>query len=168
MLLDAWFEVFVWIGNGANNEEKKKAMETAIEYIDSDPSDRTSQDTVIMTLKQGFEPPNFKCHFHAWDDNKWSQGLNWDQLKAQMESSGVAADVGPVSVTQALQAYSTNVKYSYKQLKNNDLPDTVDLTKKELYLEDEEFESVFKMSRAEFSALPKWKQLNRKKDVGLF
>ena len=59
MILDTYAEVYVWIGKGANAEEKKKSLETAIEYIKSDPSGRTVQNTVLITLKQGFEPPSF-------------------------------------------------------------------------------------------------------------
>jgi hypothetical protein len=165
MILDAFFEVFVWIGEGANIEERKRALESAKEYIDTDPTDRTSEDTVIMMIKQGREPTNFRCHFHAWDDEKWSNGMNYEQLKAALGGGEVAA----ISVDAALDAFSTNTKYSIAQLSDNSsLPDTVDLTKKEQYLTDEDFQTVFGMARAEFSSLPKWKQLNKKKEVGLF
>ncbi|EDQ85244.1 uncharacterized protein MONBRDRAFT_34323 [Monosiga brevicollis MX1] len=165
MILDAFFEVFVWIGAGANVEERKHALETAKEYVDSDPTDRTSDDTAIMVVKQGLEPTNFRCHFMAWDDEKWSNGMNYEQLKAALGSG----EVGAVSLDQAMDAFSTNKKYPYEQLKSNDgLPDTVDKTKKEQYLSDDDFQTIFKMSRSEFSALAKWKQNNKKKEVGLF
>lgn len=165
MILDAFFEVFVWIGEGAKPVERKEALKTAKEYIDSDPTSRTSEDTVIMVIKQGREPTNFRCHFFAWDDEKWSNGMNYEQLKAALGSGEVAA----VSADQALDAFSTNNKIPYEQLKNSEgLPDTVDLTMKEAYLSDEEFEAVFKMTRAAFNALPKWKQAGKKKEVGLF
>ena len=164
MILDAYYEVFVWIGGGANVQEKKQALETAKEYISSDPTSRTAEDTVIMMVKQGREPTNFRCHFHAWDDEKWSNGMNYEQLKAALGSGEVMA----VSVDKALEAYSSNVKYSYEQLKRGGLPETVDLTVKEAYLTDEEFQTVFKMTRAAYNALPKWKQANKKKETGLF
>ena len=164
MILDAFFEVFVWVGSVANAEERKKALETAKEYIDTDPTDRTSEDTVIMVLKQGFEPTNFRCHFHAWDDEKWSNGMNYEELKAALGSEATTI----VTADTALEAFSTNTKYSHVDLQSNNIPDTVDKTKKEQYLADEEFEAVFKMERAVFNALPKWKQNERKKTVGLF
>ena len=36
------------------------------------------------------------------------------------------------------------------------------------YLSDAEFSTVFGMSKSEFGALAKWKQTNKKKEVGLF
>eukprot|EP00770_Monocercomonoides_exilis_P004072 MONOS_4053.1-p1 / transcript=MONOS_4053.1 / gene=MONOS_4053 / organism=Monocercomonoides_exilis_PA203 / gene_product=villin / transcript_product=villin / location=Mono_scaffold00103:18784-21701(-) / protein_length=856 / sequence_SO=supercontig / SO=protein_coding / is_pseudo=false len=43
-----------------------------------------------------------------------------------------------------------------------------DPTKREAKLSDEEFMNVFKMTKAEFYALPKWKQTNKKKETGYF
>lgn len=40
--------------------------------------------------------------------------------------------------------------------------------KKEWYLSDAEFESVLKMTKAEWGAMKTWKQEGKKKDVGLF
>lgn len=40
--------------------------------------------------------------------------------------------------------------------------------KKEEYLTDEEFSTVFKMQRAEFDKLKDWKKQDLKKKVGLF
>ena len=38
----------------------------------------------------------------------------------------------------------------------------------EQMLSDDEFVKTLGMSRAEFNALPKWKQNNKKKEAGLF
>jgi hypothetical protein len=167
MLLDNYTEVFVWIGKDANVEEKKGALEAALKYVETDTSGRTIDDTTIMQIKQGFEPSNFRCHFHAWDDDKWSSGLSYEELVKSLEGSGV--DAGPVAVQAALDKYSGNQKFPYEQLLDNSkLPEEVDLTAKEKYLSDEEFEKYFEMSRAEFNALPKWKQNGKKKAVKLF
>ena len=44
----------------------------------------------------------------------------------------------------------------------------VDPTKKEAALSDAQFKETFDMTKAEFYALPKWKQQQKKKDAGLF
>jgi hypothetical protein len=57
-------------------------------------------------------------------------------------------------------------QYSYAELKTS-LPPGVDGFKKEQYLSDDEFLSVFKMTKDTFSALPKWRQTTLKKDCHL-
>ena len=56
----------------------------------------------------------------------------------------------------------------YDKLKGMTLADGVDVARKEAYLSDAEFETVFKTGRAAFGGLPQWKQLRAKKEVGLF
>jgi hypothetical protein len=57
---------------------------------------------------------------------------------------------------------------SLQEVREKKLPEGCDLKRLELYLSDEDFESVFKMSRDEFSKLQEWKQIRLKKDYGLF
>ncbi|XP_075877089.1 scinderin like b [Nelusetta ayraudi] len=69
MLLDTWDQVFLWVGNDANEVEKKGAPKIAKEYIDSDPTGRRG--IPITTIKQGAEPPTFTGWFQAWDPKMW-------------------------------------------------------------------------------------------------
>jgi hypothetical protein len=41
-------------------------------------------------IKQSFEPPNFTCHFMAWDDSKWRGGKTYEQMKARRLFSPLA------------------------------------------------------------------------------
>uniref|UniRef100_A0AAY4ESV5 Gelsolin n=1 Tax=Denticeps clupeoides TaxID=299321 RepID=A0AAY4ESV5_9TELE len=66
MILDAWDQVFVWIGNQANEEEKNEALTSASCYIETDPANRDPR-TPIIIIKQGFEPPTFTGWFLGWD-----------------------------------------------------------------------------------------------------
>jgi len=166
MILDTYAEVFVWVGKGANAEEKKKALETAVEYIKQDKSGRTIQDTITIVLNQGFEPPNFTCHFFAWDANKWSQGKTYDQLKAEIAASN-GAPIAEVNVSDALKKISGTV-YTYDQLTAVTLPEGVDATIKEQYLSDAEFQKIFGISKSEFNAMPKWKSNGLKKKANLY
>ncbi|XP_063792030.1 gelsolin isoform X2 [Pseudophryne corroboree] len=70
MLLDTWDQVFVWIGNEAQEEEKKEALSSASKYIASDPANRDKR-TPIAVIKQGFEPPTFTGWFLGWDNDFW-------------------------------------------------------------------------------------------------
>ncbi|KAF7693018.1 advillin [Silurus meridionalis] len=49
-----------------------------------------------------------------------------------------------------------------------ELPEGVDPACREKHLSNEEFFSVFQMSKDEFAGLPQWRQLNSKKKYGLF
>ncbi|XP_056601712.1 gelsolin b [Triplophysa dalaica] len=71
MILDTWDQVFVWIGNEANDEEKNEVATSAAKYIETDPSNRDKR-TPIVTVKQGFEPPTFTGWFLGWDHDFWS------------------------------------------------------------------------------------------------
>ncbi|XP_071061056.1 gelsolin a isoform X1 [Pseudochaenichthys georgianus] len=71
MILDSWDQVFVWIGNEAQEEEKTEAMKSAAQYIETDPANRDSR-TPIVKIKQGFEPPTFSGWFLGWDHEYWA------------------------------------------------------------------------------------------------
>ncbi|XP_057770352.1 villin-2-like [Salvia miltiorrhiza] len=58
--------------------------------------------------------------------------------------------------------------YSYEQLKSKATIPGVDYKRREAYLSDEEFETVFEMSREAFYQNPKWKQDLLKKKADLF
>jgi hypothetical protein len=59
--------------------------------------------------------------------------------------------------------------YTFEELKRKDfLPKTVDKSVLENYLSDEEFLKVFGMDREAWNKLPSWKQVPKKKEVGLY
>ncbi|KAL4272911.1 hypothetical protein GQ457_13G011210 [Hibiscus cannabinus] len=63
-----------------------------------------------------------------------------------------------------------NGTYSYEQLKaiSRNAVTGIDLKRREAYLSDEEFQTVFGMEKEAFYRLPKWKQDLKKKKVDLF
>lgn len=71
MILDTWEQVFVWIGNEAQEEEKTESMASAVRYIETDPAKRDPR-TPIVKIKQGFEPPTFTGWFLGWDHDYWT------------------------------------------------------------------------------------------------
>jgi hypothetical protein len=52
MMLDTFSEVFVWVGRGANELEKKEGLKTAHEYIKTDPSDRDLDSTTLIQVRR--------------------------------------------------------------------------------------------------------------------
>uniref|UniRef100_A0A0K0FS95 Gelsolin-like protein 1 (inferred by orthology to a C. elegans protein) n=1 Tax=Strongyloides venezuelensis TaxID=75913 RepID=A0A0K0FS95_STRVS len=67
MILDGGNQIFVWVGAGANKEEKESAKVTAKKYLDTDtlPRSKHASYEVIFQTK---EPTSFKKYFSKWDD----------------------------------------------------------------------------------------------------
>ncbi|GAB1295636.1 Advillin [Apodemus speciosus] len=173
MLLDTWDQVFLWIGAEANATEKEGALSTAQEYLVTHPSGR-DPDTPILIVKQGFEPPTFTGWFLAWDPHIWSEGKSYEQLKEELGDATaiVRITTDMKNATLSLNSSESEPKhYPVEVLRkgqNQELPEGVDPAKKENYLTEQDFVSVFGITRGQFAALPGWKQLQLKKERGLF
>ncbi|KAM3848831.1 advillin [Vipera latastei] len=168
MLLDTWDQVFMWVGKEANEVEKKEAMATAQEYLQSHPSGR-EVDTPILVIKQGFEPPNFTGWFLAWDPNKWSEGKTYEQLKKELRDANDMIRIADDDRLETPRSSKCPI-YPLEVLLSSleDLPEDVDPAKKENFLSDDDFMRVFGIPREKFTVLPTWKQLHMKKERGLF
>ncbi|KAK6623318.1 hypothetical protein RUM43_009170 [Polyplax serrata] len=167
MVLDIGHAVFIWVGRGANKTERVEAPKLVEKYLKTDPRGRDLE-CPIVTIQQGREPPNFTGFFGAWDDDLWDSSL-------YMESSSDVpqgfSDFQPKPTVEAVKNRENMSIYPLSELANKtaaELPEDVDVSRRELHLGDEEFESTFGMNINEFEALPMWKRNNMKKDVGLF
>uniref|UniRef100_A0A6I8NEL5 Villin-1 n=1 Tax=Ornithorhynchus anatinus TaxID=9258 RepID=A0A6I8NEL5_ORNAN len=177
-LLDAWDQVFFWVGKNSNSEEKEAAASTAQEYLKTHPSGR-DLGTPIVVVRQGHEPPTFTGWFLAWDPFKWTNSKSYEDQKAELGNIGNLSQI-TAEITDAKQEiFNANTSFNcgplprfpLEQLANRppeELPEGVDPTKKEMYLSDGDFLSVFGMSPASFAALPQWRRQNLKKERGLF
>lgn len=67
MLLDNGVEIFIWIGDGASDEEKQKSRSLADEYLKKLGDDNVK----ITTINQGEEPEGFKTLFPSWNPKLW-------------------------------------------------------------------------------------------------
>lgn len=178
MFLDTYDEVFVWLGDGANEVEKSEGVTVAMDYVSSDPSGRTLEDTVIIQVKQGYEPLNFTGHFQAWDRDKWSEGRTYEEMKNEMGEDTMKkfSEIRITPKTVKTMNHNNNADFTdgvchpYDVLAqpHHLLPESIDKTKRERYLSNEEFFLVFDMERTEFESLPRWKQVQLKKEKGLF
>ncbi|KAK9527712.1 hypothetical protein VZT92_014250 [Zoarces viviparus] len=83
MLLDTWEEIFLWVGNLANQYETKEAWNSAQEYLRTHPAGR-DPDAPMVFVKQGYEPPTFTGWFNAWDPHKWSGGNSYEEMKKKL------------------------------------------------------------------------------------
>ncbi|KAK2490675.1 hypothetical protein MC885_017234 [Smutsia gigantea] len=170
MLLDTWDQVFLWIGAEANATEKESALAMAQEYLQTHPSGR-DVDTPIVIIKQGSEPPIFTGWFLAWDSHIWSAGKSYEQLKEELGDAAAVTRI-MADIKNATVALNPEPKYYSIEVllknQNQELPEDVNPAKKENYLSEQDFVSVFGITRGQFAALPGWKQLQMKKEKGLF
>ncbi|XP_049432955.1 advillin [Epinephelus fuscoguttatus] len=168
MLLDTWDQVFLWIGKEANEVERKEAVVTSQEYLRTHPGAR-DPDTLIILIKQGFEPPIFTGWFTAWDPSKWSGGKSYEELKKEL---GDEVSLVHVTVEQNCVEPQKNFQsFPPDDLVNklaSELPEGVDPTQKEKHLSDSDFYDVFGITKDDFASMPRWKQLNLKKEKGMF
>ncbi|XP_013379708.1 advillin-like [Lingula anatina] len=170
MILDTFDTIFIWIGEGANKQEKELAMQTAVEYIKTDPAGR-DPDTPIAMVKQGFEPPNFTGFFGVWDRQYWSKGKTFEEMKEELGESSVEVEIVDKAKIGVEASFSNVQKYAADILRRKPdmgLPADVDPLHKEMHLVPEEFKLLFGMTYEEFQKLPKWKQLAFKKKTDLF
>jgi hypothetical protein len=169
MILDTFVEVYVWIGKECRPEEKTGAMTMANDYVKSNP-ERDVETTTFLVINDDKEPPMFTMHFIGWSDRERG-GKTYEELCAEMEASNPDPSAAKVSMVQdmatALTVATTIPTKTYAELKAGPV-EGVPPTQKELALSDEEFATVFKMDKAAFAALPKWKQSGQKKKLGLF
>jgi hypothetical protein len=57
-------KIFLWIGKGANLNEKKEATARAVQYL---AEHGLPANTPIERVSQGTESASFKSEFHVWD-----------------------------------------------------------------------------------------------------
>ncbi|KAG1701627.1 hypothetical protein DVH05_010931 [Phytophthora capsici] len=228
-ILDTYTTLYVWIGAGANEPERREAMALAQKYLAVAKSDGRGEGIPIVAVHCNSEPLMFTSNFLAWDDDFFTKNEFLDPYKARLQklkeekernapkdlpgtitnedireketpppapvspkatpASPVAARAIPVLPTEAapispkaapvspkaapapapVSAKATGTAgetFSIEELKAG--VEGIDITRKEAYLSDADFQTVMEMSKSEFEGLPKWKQQAKKKEVGLF
>ncbi|XP_044038197.1 supervillin isoform X2 [Siniperca chuatsi] len=162
-LLDNRLEVYLWQrGQPEQTEssasawscwhkERRCAMQTALQYCKEMNPRRPPQAYLIF---EGSEPLTFTNVFPHWE-----------------RSSGphTQGDAGPVKLTLVQDALAQLMKTQYplEELLRSPLPEGVDPQHLEVYLSDQDFQTVLEMKRDEYASLPNWKQIDLKKSKGL-
>lgn len=73
--------IFLWIGNGADAEEKERSGELVEKYI----KEHDREDVTITTLHQGEEDDHFKVYFPSWNTEIWDNQVDVKQLAKNFE-----------------------------------------------------------------------------------
>ena len=179
-LLDTYCQLFIWIGTGATEEEKRKAQDVAKKFI-TDATDDRDPDMPIIEVAAGSEPPMFSQHFLGWDNDyaekhsfkdPYAAKLAAMEAKKAAEREEIAAAdetvEAPVEAEEIVVADEDIAPGSYTVEQLRGRVPGVEPHKKEMYLSDADFTTVFAMSRSDFKALPAWKAKAAKQKVGLF
>jgi len=66
MIVDTGDEVYIWIGKDATREEKENSIQVAARFVKTDMTIR--EDSTIIRVGQGMEPPSFRSLFPSWDE----------------------------------------------------------------------------------------------------
>lgn len=157
-ILDTKFTVFVWFGTKSNQLERRLSLETAKDYtayaigVDGRP-----KDTPILRVMGFEEPLVFSTYFQGWEQKPLKKGAPPPEQ---------SYDGGMTSVLETLEQYSRT--YSYEDLVAKKYPKGLDETALEIYLSDDEFKELFKMTKSEFDKLPQWQKHNMKKKLKLY
>ncbi|CAJ1076268.1 supervillin isoform X1 [Xyrichtys novacula] len=162
-LLDNRLEVYLWQrGQPEQTEssasawscwhnERRWAMQTALQYSKEMNPRRPPQAYLIF---EGSEPLTFTNVFPCWER---SMGAH------------TQGDTGPVKLTLVQDALAQLMKTQYplEELLRSPLPEGVDPQHLEVYLSDQDFQTILEMKRDEYASLPSWRQIDLKKSKGL-
>ncbi|XP_041825180.1 supervillin isoform X2 [Melanotaenia boesemani] len=163
-LLDNRLEVYLWQrGQPEQTEssasawsrwhnERKCAMQTALQYCKEINPRRPPQAYLIF---EGLEPLTFTNIFPRWER---SLGPHTQGDQGQMK----------LTLVQDALAQLMKTQYPLEELLRSPLPEGVDPQQLEIYLSDQDFQTVLEMRRDEYASLPSWKQIDLKKSKGLF
>lgn len=165
-LVDNHHEVYLWQGWWPQDSEtgsahirwdsdRKCAMETVLLYCKGKNEKKPPKAYLIHA---GLEPLTFTNMFPSWEPRE-------DIAEITEREAEVCNQIILVEDVLARLCQST---YPLSELLSRPLPEGVDPLRLELYLSDQDFQHALDMSREDFHTLPSWKQVNLKKNKGLF
>uniref|UniRef100_A0A336MGA1 CSON014978 protein n=1 Tax=Culicoides sonorensis TaxID=179676 RepID=A0A336MGA1_CULSO len=170
-LLDIGSMVYVWIGAYATVEDRKNAWCAANTLLTLYTFSR-DVNTPVAVIKQYQEPITFIGFFENWNYKFWEYHTSYERLRHQTEAPGVPIPLARTILPQIENGsdFDRYSKYPIDMLTGDAslLPSSVDPTRKEVHLTHDDFVAIFKMTFAEFDGLPKWKQVELKKQYKLF
>ncbi|XP_033208443.1 villin-1 isoform X2 [Belonocnema kinseyi] len=165
-LLDAGSVIWIWVGKFSAVKSLKDCVDKGKIFLYTHPAGR-DRNTAISIIKQGLEPPTFIGLFENWNHNHLREYQSFEELRSSLEDK--EPTITPIS-NKLITEFDSFVKYPLKILKGDpeNLPNDVDVSKKEMHLTFDDFMGVFKIEPAEFEKLPAWRRQRLKQTAGLF
>ena len=161
MILDVGTSLYVWVGSGANKNERVKSYDSAKKYLEASP-DEEKRDIPIVSVTATLEPLIFTQWFDDWDPDLAAKNAFIDPYKQKLEEMAKEEEEEEVETPVEEEPQSKD-----EAIESGDVNEC-DPAHKEDLLSDEEFMDTFNMTRDEFKALAQWRQIQKKKEVGLF
>ncbi|XP_071071566.1 supervillin isoform X13 [Dasypus novemcinctus] len=167
-LVDNHHEVYLWQGwwpienkiAGSARirwaSDRKSAMETVLQYCKGKNLKKPPPKSYL--IHAGLEPLTFTNMFPGWEHREDIAEIS--EMDTEVSNQ--------ITLVEDVLARLCKTIYPLADLLARPLPEGVDPLKLEIYLTDEDFEFALDMTRAEYNALPSWKQVNLKKAKGLF
>ena len=152
-LLFGGSNIFLWKGGRfVRNEDFKKALDL-LESLAKEEYQGNMEN--IYILDKGFENFEFTSYFvGGWENGQYTS----------IELKDMHRDCHVMTLKTKLEIL--NKKWTWKELVAK--PHELDQGNLESYLDDEEFQKVFKMTKQDFYKKPDWKQVLLKKEKLLF
>ncbi|XP_070500915.1 villin-like protein quail [Chironomus tepperi] len=174
-LLDAGSMIYIWLGSLSDVEQRNAVWIMGLHLISIHPIPRSLKVPVCI-IKQGYEPISFTGFFDKWDPKLLDNIKTFEKLRIQMNLSGTHPIPSPRSITNSisdvsyLNEFDKHQKYPLEMLRGDplNLPTYINPSQKEIHLTHDDFVSVFNMEYTQFAELPKWKQVELKKQYKLF
>ena len=111
MLLDAYAEVFVWIGADANANEIDEARQLAAAYVAACVTrDGRDPECPVNEIQSGREPPAFTSNFIGWDHSVKNGGGFVDPYEAKLAAAKEKEPKEPSFASPALKKVTPSAK----------------------------------------------------------
>ncbi|KAJ3283092.1 hypothetical protein HDU79_009423 [Rhizoclosmatium sp. JEL0117] len=181
-LLDAFFEIFVWVGRAVKHSYKDihNALTTSLDYAKHVQKiqpvrleyEKSRDELRVWMIRDGHETLEFKSCFVAFDDAVKDLGSEYSfrYFNSLLEASRNRYPGRPRAeyAKGVIERIERGI-YSVDALRDKErLPVGVDIENLERHLADEEFLRLFKTDIETFNGYPSWKQVEMKKKAGLF
>eukprot|EP01088_Endostelium_zonatum_P013672 TRINITY_DN2842_c0_g1_i1.p1 TRINITY_DN2842_c0_g1~~TRINITY_DN2842_c0_g1_i1.p1 ORF type:complete len:151 (-),score=60.56 TRINITY_DN2842_c0_g1_i1:33-485(-) len=148
-------------------------IDFAVQYADLIESQKPNEKIEVKVVKKGNETEEFIGLFFGWDlKSEKGVGGRKEEKEGKRDSKGrwefgSEKELGVQDGREVMRMFGK--KYKYEELVRKEYVSGLDVSRLEMYLEDDDFEKVFRMTRDEWeNNVPEWKKMKMRKETRLF
>jgi len=172
-LLDCGTQLYLWQGwipsdSEAEDPESPGSVTTGSGKVRWHAERRAAMQTILEYRKAKYGKPVPAAKL-IWAGNETQEFINYfPQWTVNHEVAKTNKEFVASDDLEATYDELSRSEYSWRELQCRPLPPGVDPARIETYLSNTVFQEKFKMTKEEYKACPRWKQIDMKKEVGLF